>query len=112
MGGSEDPKIPGDADPDFQYSVGELQQAFAVAQLGQHVDIVIGKLKRPLHTLGFKRTHPHHEFGTHPEPWKSIRIFDEHQQASSSLHESTKSADREACPLVWKQGEKLGLEEI
>ena len=112
VGGSDDPEISGDADPDFQYSVGELQQAFAVTQLGQHVDIVIGKFKRPLHALGFERAHPHQELGAYPEPWKSITIFDEHQQASGSLHESTKSADREACPMVWKQGERLGLEEI
>ncbi len=81
VGGSEDPEIAGDADPDFQYSVGELQQAFAVTQLGQHVDIVIGKFKRPLHALGFKGTYSHQEFGAYLEPWKSIRIFDEHQRA-------------------------------
>jgi hypothetical protein len=43
VGGSDDPEISGDADPDFQYSIGKLQQAFAVTQLGQHVDIVIGQ---------------------------------------------------------------------
>ncbi len=59
VGGSEDPEMMGDADPDFQDGVGELQQAFAVAQLGQYVYIVIGKLKRPLHALGFEGTHPH-----------------------------------------------------
>ncbi len=96
VGRSDDPEISGDADPDFQDGVGELQQAFAVTQLGQHVDIVIGKLKQPLHALGFKGTHPHQELGAHPEPWKSIGIFGEHHRVPGSIQDPTKSTDREA----------------
>ena len=58
-GGLEDSEISGDADQDVQDCVEDLQQAFAATQLGQHVDIVIGKLKQPLHALGFEGAHPH-----------------------------------------------------
>ena len=49
-----------------------------------------------MHARGFKRACRQQEIGAHQEPWKSIRVFDEHHRVPGSIQDTTKSKDREA----------------